>query len=988
MNKKYRGIDTSNDYDLSTDKDLTPITHKIKKFLISDALWIILFPANIITIFFKDLNFLFEFVFLLSVLLIRYNLNYKETTPFKKRKTSKDALDFNEINPGTKKPMKPQGITFFGNEIGTKKEIWFNDSDVRTHCLIFGTTGAGKALKNKEKILTPNGWIENEKLKIGDYVSTPKGQSKIIGVYPQGKLVLYKIVFQDNREIEVSGDHLWEVHSTKFEEKELADGFKYKAKVIPTIEIMELLKKNKSIWIPLDHEYKNKLKIKSIQKTNNIEDCQCIKIEDPRGLFITKDNIVTHNTESLLSIAVNTLNQSSGFIYIDGKGDSGLWAKVFSLIAARGRLDDLYMINYMTASVDLDTKSTVKISNTMNPLATGNAESLTELIVSLLPGGSGDGMWKGRASVFIGSLLKALVYLRDQGKLLLDVDVVRKYFTLQKVIDLSQREDIPTKYKDGLVQYVINLPGYVEPTSQQPNPEQPDTVGEQHGYIVMQFTETFGLLADQYSHIMKTQVAEVDFFDIVVGRRILVVLLPALEKSPQNLGNLGRIIIASIKNMMSTTLGSSVEGDRELVIESKPTNAPSPYLTIFDEYGYYSVEGAAVMPAQARSLGFFMIFAGQDFQAFQKGSKEEAFSIVANCAIKICMKLEDSADTLKIFQDAAGEGEYAALGGYEKKDGDTHYSQSRTVNIQKKNVINVSDLRDQDAGEAHILFRKKTIRMNMFYAAPVPMPKMRVNTFLEVEPPSFDVVRDLKKGHSQIMKKYNEVLNNPKTYSNTVKKAIDVLSTEELDSIIKLLKYPDNVPKESLKGVFAIASYVEKVSMVDNEIVGEIKDSIDSFNENQDEIKTKQEKVTTNNSTKNDEVEEKSIESEEEELLNSSIGIKKKLSTEINRKQGFLDSIEKEIDCSIFEDMGLDFYEVKETFKELETEVHNKMNEKGLINNRDKSDRAELIAENTILEAATSSISVTPDEIKKQENKDKEIDSLINDILGENIEDI
>ena len=99
-------------------------------------------------------------------------------------------------------------------------------------------------------------------------------------------------------------------------------------------------------------------------------------------------------------------------------------------------------------------------------------------------------------------------------------------------------------------------------------------------------------------------------------------------------------------------------------------------------------------------------------------------------------------------------------------------------------------------------------------------------------------------------------------------------------------------------------------------------------------------------------------------------------------------SIEKEIDSSIFEDMGLDFYEVKETFKELETEVHSKMNEKGLINNKNKSERAELIAENTILEAATASISVSPDEIKQKENKDKEIDSLINDILGENIEDI
>lgn len=159
-----------------------------------------------------------------------------------------------------------------------------------------------------------------------------------------------------------------------------------------------------------------------------------------------------------MSICVNTLNQASGFIYIDGKGDNSLWAKVFSLVAARGRLDDLYLINYMTSSIKLDKKTTEKISHTMNPCATGNAESLTELIVSLLPSGSGDGMWKGRASVFMGALLKTLVYLRDQGKLLLDIDTIRKYFTIQKIVELTQRDDIPLKYKDGLEQYVINLP--------------------------------------------------------------------------------------------------------------------------------------------------------------------------------------------------------------------------------------------------------------------------------------------------------------------------------------------------------------------------------------------------------------------------------------------------------------------------------------------------------------------------------------------------
>jgi len=43
--------------------------------------------------------------------------------------------------------------------------------------------------------------------------------------------------------------------------------------------------------------------------------------------------------------------------------------------------------------------------------------------------------------------------------------------------------------------------------------------------------------------------------------------------------------------------------------------------------GYYAVEGFAVVPAQARSLGFSAIFAGQDLPAFQKASKEEALSM-------------------------------------------------------------------------------------------------------------------------------------------------------------------------------------------------------------------------------------------------------------------------------------------------------------------------------------------------------------------------
>ena len=57
---------------------------------------------------------------------------------------------------------------------------------------------------------------------------------------------------------------------------------------------------------------------------------------------------------------------------------------------------------------------------------------------------------------------------------------------------------------------------------------------------------------------------------MVLNRRILIVLLPALEKSPDELANLGKII-ASLKSMMAAGLGDSVEGTyKDLSIANPP----------------------------------------------------------------------------------------------------------------------------------------------------------------------------------------------------------------------------------------------------------------------------------------------------------------------------------------------------------------------------------------------------------------------------------
>ena len=486
-------------------------------------------------------------------------------------------------------------------------------------------------------------------------------------------------------------------------------------------------------------------------------------------LWFTNDDMRTHalifgstgsgKTEALVSIAYNALVQSSGFIYVDGKGDNSLYAKVFSMVRSMGREDDLLLINFMTGARDIVGPQEKRLSNTLNPFCQGSSSMLTQLVVSLMGGSSqnSDGdMWKGRAIAFVEALMRLLVYMRDEGAILLDANSIRNYFPLTRlesiIIDkVFPRDDqeginienIPKLVTDPLRNYLDTLPGY----NKEKKGKQVSQVLEQHGFITMQLVRSFSSLADTYGHIIRTNLAEVDFKDVVLNRRILVVLLPALEKSPDELSNLGKIIVSSLKAMMAAGLGEEVEGDYRDVILRKPTTAPTPYMCILDEYGYYAVQGFAVVPAQARSLGFSAIFAGQDFPAFQKASKEEAASIGANTNIKICMKLEDPTETWDFFTKTAGEAYVTKVDSFQTKETSiaNSYLDTKSSSFEKRARVDLLDLKEQTEGEAHIFFKSKIVRARLFYANPKPVKQLKINQFLKVEPPPDDYLMKLQK---------------------------------------------------------------------------------------------------------------------------------------------------------------------------------------------------------------------------------------------------
>lgn len=540
-----------------------------------------------------------DFILLFMLLVFAYSYTRHNTLPFRMPKRSK-ALDYNDIKPGGgNKPKRAGGITFFGNEQKTNEELWFSNEDMRTHVLIFGSTGSGK-------------------------------------------------------------------------------------------------------------------------------------------------------TETLLSLSYSALLQGSGFIYVDGKGDNSLFSKVFSMARSMGREDDMLLVNFMTGARDITGQQEKRLSNTLNPFCQGSSSMLSQLVVSLMDSSSAsaDGdMWKGRAIGFVEAIMRLLVYMRDQGKILLDANTVRRYFSLDRLeaiyVDRMfirdgqepvSLKDAPQSVLDPVDNYMINLPGY----NKTKKGKQVSQVLEQHGFITMQLTRIFTSLADTYGHILRTRLAEVDLKDVVLNRRILVVLLPALEKSPDELSNLGKVIIATLRAMMASGLGEEVEGEYKDLVVRKPTNAPTPFMCILDEYGYYAVEGFAVVPAQARSLGFSVIFAGQDLPALQKASKEEAASIGGNTNIKIAMKIEDPTETWEFFQKTAGESYVTKVDAFQTNSQSVfnNYADTRSASAEKRARVDLLDLKDQTEGEMHIFFRSKIVRAKSFFSNPKPVNYMRLNQHLKIDKPA------------------------------------------------------------------------------------------------------------------------------------------------------------------------------------------------------------------------------------------------------------
>ncbi len=485
--------------------------------------------------------------------------------------------------------------------------------------------------------------------------------------------------------------------------------------------------------------------------------------KDTNGeIWYTNNDIKTHvlylgttgsgKTVGLTSLVTNALCWGSGFVFVDGKADTGLWSSMSALARRFGRDDDLLVLNYMTGNSDAGAPS-----NTLNPFSGGSASYLTNLMVTLMPDAGGDNaMWKERAVSLIGSLMPAMTWKRDHQEIPLNINTIRHALNFPDVIRLSRDPDVPKKITMGIKGYLDTLPGYVDDVFDDDGNEKPmppdapmvdtSTVRQQHGYLSMQFTRSLQSLADDYGYVFETEAADIDMTDVVLNRRMLVVLIPALEKSSDEAANLGKIVAATIKGMMGSTLGADVEGDVESTIENKVSESATPFICIFDEVGYYAAQGMAVMAAQARSLGFCLVYAAQDLPALEKRVKEEARSITANCNLKIFGKLEDPTQTKEFFEKTVGDVLVAEVSGFQTNTGglSSSFVGKQDASMQSRARASYDGLRAFKEGDAVVTFGEMLEEISFFYSNPGNAKSMRIQKMLEPPKPDESKLRQKK----------------------------------------------------------------------------------------------------------------------------------------------------------------------------------------------------------------------------------------------------
>lgn len=146
-------------------------------------------------------------------------------------------------------------------------------------------------------------------------------------------------------------------------------------------------------------------------------------------------------TELLLNSYIeSSISKGSGVFAIFGKADNSMLQRVQSICATYNRLSDLLIFDF-----NPDKRGKFN-SNTINLFELGASKDIITMLTSIADlEGNDDGSWNGKAKLFLSSLLKVILTLRD-ANFFLDISKIDKVFNSNNKFDEYQKHLVKLDY--------------------------------------------------------------------------------------------------------------------------------------------------------------------------------------------------------------------------------------------------------------------------------------------------------------------------------------------------------------------------------------------------------------------------------------------------------------------------------------------------------------------------------------------------------------
>lgn len=262
--------------------------------------------------------------------------------------------------------------------------------------------------------------------------------------------------------------------------------------------------------------------------------------------------------------------------------------------------------------------------------------------------------------------------------------------------------------------------------------------------------------AISYRHIYLCKQGEVNLRDVVQSHRFLTFTLPSLEKSGDEVSNLGKTLLVSAKAASSYGLGESMEGTREEAVDNLPANYPIPYKFNFDEFSFYVMEDFSLLPAQLRGINISVLLGAQDFIGTTRAGEIDAGSILANARTKFFGALEDSS-TFQKLSELVGEVDMLIYSRFGNKGTlGNRIVPEMEVQHTRRSPLDLQELQGQVEGQFHVLQRGRLSRIKTYY------PNLNENTVLD----NFHLIRLVPSfspstshlSHLKLLKDFVEIL--------------------------------------------------------------------------------------------------------------------------------------------------------------------------------------------------------------------------------------